>query len=70
MSEIVAAPDAPVRWDDPTLHEQLRFLDSHLGPRRFVTGDGLTLADFSVAGMMTYARAAGFPFGRHPGIAQ
>jgi glutathione S-transferase len=57
-----ATPEATARWDDASFQRVARRLDEHLGGRAFVAGDALTIADFSVAGMMTYARAARFPF--------
>ena len=38
-----------------------RVLDSHLEGRRFLVGEGLTLADLAVAGNFSYAAAAGLP---------
>jgi glutathione S-transferase len=35
-----------------------------------VAGPAVTIADFAVAGMTTYFRAADFPFARFPKIAQ
>jgi len=34
----------------------------------FLTGETVTIADFSVAGMMTYFRAAHFPFRKTPSL--
>jgi glutathione S-transferase len=65
----VRPPAGAVCWDDATLRERLAFLDTHLDGHRFIVGDAPTLADFSVAGMMTYAHAASFPFGEFPRIA-
>lgn len=48
---------------------QARLLDAHLRGHAFLVGDELTIADFSVAGMMMYVRPAGFPFHDFPGIA-
>lgn len=60
---------ALVRWDDPAFLRVAAQLDAHLDGRDTLVGDELTLADFAVAGMMTYARAVDFPFERHPQIA-
>jgi glutathione S-transferase len=38
--------------------------------RTFLAGEQLTIADLSVAGMMTYARVARFPFAALPAIAR
>ena len=60
-------PEAP-DWSEPVLARQLRFLEDHLEGCDFLAHDRLTLADFSVAAMMMYARAAAFPFGDYPRI--
>jgi glutathione S-transferase len=64
----VGPPATTVRWDDAT--PALSFLETELASRRVLVGDHLTLADFAVAGMMTYARAAAFPFDAFPHIAK
>lgn len=58
-----------VRWDDPAFARLATVLERHLGERSFLTGDELTLADFVVAAMLTYARRTGFPFGEYPVLA-
>ncbi len=67
LPEGVRPPATTVRWDGAT--SSLSFLEAHLASRRVLVGDELTLADFAVAGMMTYARAAAFPFDAFPHIA-
>jgi len=62
-------PPAAVGWNDAGVEPMLQFLESELQRRQYVAGDELTLADFSVAGMMTYLRAAHFPFADFAGIA-
>lgn len=63
------SPDpVAVNWADPGFHSLARFLDGHLRGRQYLCGADLTIADFSVAAMMTYARSAGFPFGDFPEI--
>jgi glutathione S-transferase len=42
-------------------HRSAKVLDGHLKGRKFVTGDTLTLADFSLAAGMIYADAAHLP---------
>jgi glutathione S-transferase len=61
-------PRAIAAWQDARACAAAGLLDAHLAGRAFLCGE-LTLADLSVAGMMTYARAAAFPFGRFPHIA-
>lgn len=62
---------SPLRsnWNEPGFQRVMTLLDAHLQNKGFLVGDRWTLADFSVAGMLTYARAAEFPFDsfRHVG---
>jgi glutathione S-transferase len=64
-----AAP-AQAEWSHPGFQNLAGLLDVQLMDRPFIGGEELTVADFSVAGMMTYARAARFPFATYPGIAK
>jgi glutathione S-transferase len=48
----------------------LNYLNSHLGHQAFLTGENLTIADLSVAGMMTYFRFAKCPFSRFPNLSK
>lgn len=61
-----SAPPVEVSWDDARFQPLVKFVDSHLNGREFLVGDALTLADFSMAGMMMYLRPAGFPFDAFP----
>ena len=63
---LASSPAVEVDWENARARELARDLDDHLRARRFLAGDEITLADFSVAGMMTYARPAGFPFEAFP----
>ena len=56
-------------WNLPAFQDLARLLDVQLLVRPFVGGEDLTIADFSIAGMMTYARIASFPFDVYTGIA-
>lgn len=47
-----------------------RVLDAHLAGRRYLVGDALTLADFSVAGPLVYAGPAGMPLADYPNLAE
>lgn len=42
-------------------HQEAAVLNDHLAKREFLVGDGLTLADFSVASDLTYAGPGQFP---------
>lgn len=45
-------------------------LDGHLASRKFLLGDQLTIADFSVAVALPYAKKAQIPLGDYPNIAR
>jgi glutathione S-transferase len=45
-------------------------LNESLAGRRWVTGDALTVADFSLGAGLVYARPAGIPLDRYPEIAR
>jgi glutathione S-transferase len=65
-----ASPKARCDWDDPQFTSLAELLDVQLSDRQFIGGEELTIADFSLAGMMTYARACAFPFESYPHIAK
>lgn len=62
-----AAP-AQAEWSHPGFQNLAHLLDVQLLDRPFIGGKELTIVDFSIAGMMTYARAARFPFDTYTGI--
>lgn len=64
--DAVPAPPRQPDWRDPQLDPLLQRLETQLRSRSFLAGAELTLADFSVAGMATYFRTAGFPFAAFP----
>ena len=66
LPDAVPAPAAAPAWGSDALAPLLAELERQLATRPFVAGAELTIADFSVAGMMTYFRAAGFPFPEWP----
>ena len=43
-------------------------LDDHLHDRRWLVGNGLTVADFAVAAMLPYAESARIPLGEFPAV--
>lgn len=45
----------------PIFHQEAKILDDHLAGREWLVGNGLTLADFSVAAGLGYAVPAQFP---------
>lgn len=66
LPDVVPAPPAPPEWDAPELAPLLDRIEDVLADRAFLAADRLTLADFSVAGMVTYFRSASFPFDARP----
>ncbi len=62
LPDAVPAPAEVPAWNDETLRPLLTRVDAHLVDRPFLALGELTIADFSLAGMMTYFRAAEFPF--------
>ncbi len=56
-----ATDEAAVERATATFHKFAPVLNGQLEGRKFVTGDHLTLADFSVAANFSYAQPAGFP---------
>lgn len=53
--------DAAVQRAEQIFHREARLLDEHLAGREWLAGSELTLADFSVAAGLGYARPAGLP---------
>jgi len=43
-------------------------LDAHLSKQRFLVGQELTLADFSVAALLVYAKEAEMPLSQYPRV--
>lgn len=68
LPDVVPAPTSEPHWENAELHRWLTFLDSHLGRQNFLVENELTIADFAVAGMMTYFRFAKFPFDQFPAM--
>lgn len=66
LPDVLPPPRAGVDWDNELLAPLLNALEMNLATRPFLTGETITIADFSVAGMMTYFRTAQFPFRKTP----
>lgn len=69
LPEAVPAPAGPPDWGSAQLAPLLGLLEQRLAAHPFLAGAELTLADFCVAGMATYFRAAEFPFAARPRLA-
>jgi glutathione S-transferase len=62
-------PDpAEVKKGEDLFHVSAAVLDGHMKERQYLAGDGLTLADFSVAAMLVYARPARLPLEKYQSI--
>ena len=68
--ERIPSPCSAPDWSDGTLLPLLRTVEAALAVQPFLTGPKMTLADFSVAGMTTYFKTAGFPFQEYPAISR
>jgi glutathione S-transferase len=68
LPEVVPRPAVNPDWDAAELRPLLGTLSTALNTSAFLVGDEVTIADFAVAGMMTYFRTAGFPFKEHPRV--
>ena len=68
LPDIIPAPDRQANWDNEEAQRQLHYLETQLADSRYLVGGQLSLADFSVAAMMTYVNATGFPFEHYPNI--
>lgn len=62
IPNLVPAPLQSPDWKSPLMKRQLNYIDSHLNENAYLLGGSFTIADLSIAGMMTYFHHAGFPF--------
>lgn len=65
---LVPKPNNEPNWLEPHFYKNVTFLEYHLKYKTYLVGDKLSIADFSVAGMMTYFRYVKFPFEGFPNI--
>ncbi len=68
LPDRVPRPQPAPDWNGALVQPVLKTLETALGSAAFLAGPKATIADFSVAGMMTYFRAANFPFPNFPMI--
>jgi glutathione S-transferase len=66
LPEVLPPPVGDIDWHSELVEPLLNALEMNLRVHPFLAGETITIADFSVAGMMTYFRAAHFPFGNTP----
>jgi glutathione S-transferase len=69
LPESIPAPKHSPDWSSALVQPILKTLEAGLSGGAFLTGAEISIADFAVAGMTTYFRAAAFPFERYPKIA-
>jgi glutathione S-transferase len=68
LPDLLPAPTSEPNWDNQQFKRQLEHLELHLSNHDFLVGKRLSIADISVAGMLTYFRFAKFPFNNYPAI--
>lgn len=68
VPQLFPEPKEAPQWEQLEFKRWAAFLNTHLASLPFLVGDELTLADISVAGMMTYFRFAKFPFDEYPAL--
>ncbi|HWW29913.1 MAG TPA: glutathione S-transferase family protein [Steroidobacteraceae bacterium] len=69
LPNLVPPPAAGPDWDADALSPLMAALGTALSASRFLVGDEITIADFAVAGMVTYFPVARFPFEKYPAFA-
>jgi glutathione S-transferase len=70
LPERILEPRQPPDWNSAPVQQVLKTLETGLSAAAFPSGPAVSIADFAVAGMTTYFRAAAFPFQRFPKIAE
>ena len=65
LPKVVPHPGADPDWGAAELQGLLKVITTTLDSSAFLAGDHLTIADFAVAGMVTYFPVAGFRFESH-----
>ena len=68
LPERIPSPRHAPDWSSALVQPILDTLETGLSANAFLAGSAATIADFAVAGMTTYFRAAAFPFHRFPKI--
>ncbi len=70
LPDIVPRPSGTSNWDAAELPALFNVLDPVLKHSPFLVGEEVSIADFAVAGMVTYFSAARFPFERYEPFAE
>ena len=65
----LGAPDpAVIARAEAVFEKEAGLLDRHLAARRWLVGEGVTLAEYSVAPYLVHAEGCGMPLARYPNI--
>lgn len=65
----IGAPDpVVVAKAEAAFHKEAKVLDAHLEGRRALVGDEVTLADYSVAPYLVYAKGCGMPIADYANV--
>jgi glutathione S-transferase len=70
LPEKIPQPRSAPDWNSSLLQPLLKTLEATLASQPFLAAEHVTIADFSVAGMTTYFRAAAFPFHAFPAFSR
>lgn len=68
LPNLIPAPTESPNWKHQEFNRWVTYLNTHSTQHSFLVGEQLTIADLSVAGMMTYFRFAKFPFDDFPAL--
>ncbi|TAK72948.1 MAG: glutathione S-transferase family protein [Gammaproteobacteria bacterium] len=68
LPNLFPQPSENPNWNHPEFKHWATYLNTHLIQHDFLSNNTLTIADFSVAAMMTYFRFAKFPFDKFPAL--
>lgn len=70
LPNLVPAPSSEPDWHSTPFMACANHINHHLQNNQFLVQNKLSIADFSVAGMMTYFRFGKFPFNRFPHLSR
>lgn len=66
VPQYVPKPSDEPDWQNTEFVKCINLLEQALQTHSFIVGDEISIADFSIAGMVTYFTIAGFPFEQYP----
>lgn len=68
LPDLFPKPIEKPNWNTQPFQKCISFLNSYLSDRDFVCKKEITIADFAIAGMMSYFRFVEFPFSDYPNV--